>query len=79
MEYGKKKINLFLILFSRILNLVLDKFGGFMLKWSKGFLRQIESEQAPPPCPLGFREDLALISLHDSKSTDDGKKKINLF
>jgi len=79
MDNGKKKINLFLILFARFFDLVLDKFGGFMLKSSKGSLRQIESEQAPPPCPLGFREDLALISLHGSRSTDDGKKKINLF
>ena len=64
---------------SKFFDLVLDKFGVFMLKWSKGSLHQIESEQAPPPCPLGFREDLALISLHGSRSMDDGKKKINLF
>jgi hypothetical protein len=79
MENVEKKINLFLILFSRFFDLVIDKFGVFMLKSSKGSLHQIKSGQAPPPCPLGFREDLALISLHGSRSTDDGKKKINLF
>jgi|Laugresu1bdmlbdd_1035124.scaffolds.fasta_scaffold21257_1 hypothetical protein len=79
MDNVEKKINLFLILFSRFFDLVIDKFGGFMLKSSKGSLRQIESGQAPPPCPLGFREDLALISLHGSKSMEYGKKKINLF